>query len=80
MLASLRSVQGLAHSLRSLPRGTVVIPEYVFTLKSCFTGTIEILVVTRNTPLKLILFGWEDVLLCTVKKHSNVTFGRQVND
>ena len=33
MLASLaRSVHGLAHSLRSLPRGTVEILEYVFTL------------------------------------------------
>ena len=32
-LASLaRSVHGLAHSLRSLPRGTVEIHEYVFTL------------------------------------------------
>ena len=32
-LASLaRSVHGLAHSLRSLPRGTVEILEYVFTL------------------------------------------------
>jgi len=50
-LASLaRSVHGLAHSLRSLPRGTVVIHEYVFTLKSCFTGTNAILVVTGNTP------------------------------
>ena len=51
MLASLaRSVHGLAHSLRSLPRGTVDIHESVFTLKTRFTGTIEILVVTRNTP------------------------------
>ena len=33
MLALLaRSVHGLAHSLRSLPRGTVEILEYVFTL------------------------------------------------
>ena len=60
-LASLaRSVHGLAHSLRSLPRGTVEIHESVFTLKSCFTGTIEILVVTRNEPtssLPAIAFG-----------------------
>ena len=27
-----RSIHGLAHSLRSLPRGTVEIHEYVFTL------------------------------------------------
>ena len=34
MLASLtHSVHGLAHSLRSLPRGTVEILEYVFMLK-----------------------------------------------
>ena len=45
-----RSIHGLAHSLRSLPHGTVAIHESVFTLNSCFTGTIEILVVTRNTP------------------------------
>ena len=50
-LASLaRSIHGLAHSLRSLPQGTVEIHKSVFTLKSRFTRTIEILVVTRNTP------------------------------
>ena len=33
MLASLaRSIHGLAHSLRSIPHGTVQILEYVFTL------------------------------------------------
>ena len=46
-----RSVHGLAHSLRSLPRGTVEIHESVFMLKSYFTGTIEFLVVTGNTPV-----------------------------
>ena len=52
-LASLaRSVHGLAHSLRSLPRGTVVIHESVFTLKLFFSGTIEILVVSRNRPIE----------------------------
>merc|ERR1711951_255680 len=51
-LASLaHSVHGLAHSLRSLPHGTVEIHEYVFTLKTRFTGTIEILVVSRNRPM-----------------------------
>ena len=51
-LASLaHSVHGLAHSLRSLPRGTVEILEYVFTLLSRSTGTNAFLVVTRNTPL-----------------------------
>ena len=64
MLASLaRSVHGLAHSLRSLPRGTVEIHESVFMLKSCFTGKIEILDVTRNTPkvfdnLMFFFFLW----------------------
>ena len=39
-LASLaRSIHGLAYSLRSLPRGTVEILEYVFKLLSRFTGT-----------------------------------------
>ena len=39
-LASLtRHVHGLADSLRSLPRGTVEIPENVFTLWLRFTGT-----------------------------------------
>ena len=52
MLALLtRSVHGLAHSLRSLSRGTVEIFEYVFTLKTRFAVTIEILVVGRNTPM-----------------------------
>ena len=58
-LASLaRSVHGLAHSLRSLPRGTVVIHESVFTLKSFFSGTIDILVVSRNRPL-VVEISWE---------------------
>ena len=45
-----RSIHGLARSLRSLPRGTVEIHEYVFKLKSRFTGTIEVFVVSRDTP------------------------------
>ena len=45
-----RSVHGLAHSLRSLPRGTVENLEYVFTLLSRFTGTNALFVFTRNTP------------------------------
>ena len=45
-----RSVHGLAHSLRSLPRGTVEILECVFTLLSRFTGTNAFLALTRNTP------------------------------
>jgi len=50
-LASLaRSVHGLAHSLRSLPRGTVEIHESVFMLKSRTMGTNVIFVITRNTP------------------------------
>ena len=50
-LASLaHSVHRLAHSLRSLPRGTVEIYESVFTLKSRFMGTNAILVITRNAP------------------------------
>ena len=44
------SIHGLAHSLRSLPRGTFEIHEYVFTLWSRFMGTSEILVISRNTP------------------------------
>ena len=53
-LASLaRSVHGLAHSLCSLPRGTVEIDESAFTLKSRSTSRIAFAVVTRNTPLLL---------------------------
>ena len=60
-LASLaRSVRGLAHSLRSLPRGTVEIHESVFMLKSRFTGTNAILVVTRNTPKVLATSAYEE--------------------
>ena len=44
------SVHGLAHSLRSLPRGTVENLEYVFTLLSRFTGGNAFFVFTRNTP------------------------------
>ena len=44
------SLQGLARSHHSLPRGTVEIHESVLMLKSRFTGTNAILVVTRNTP------------------------------
>ena len=51
MLALLaRFVHGLAHSLRSLPRGTVEIIEYVFTLLSPSTGTNAFFLFTRNTP------------------------------
>ena len=46
-----RSVHGLAHSLRSLPRGTVENLEYVFILLSRFTETNAFLALTRNTPL-----------------------------
>ena len=46
-----RSVYRLAHSLHSLPRGTVEIHRYVFMLKTRFMRTIEILVFTRNTPI-----------------------------
>ena len=49
-LAPQRSVHGLAHSLRSLSRGTVEILEYVFTLLSRFSGTNAFLALTRNTP------------------------------
>ena len=45
-----RSVHGLAHSLRSLPRGTVEILKYVFTLLLRLTGTNAFFVFTRNTP------------------------------
>ena len=44
------SFHGLTHSLRSLPRGTVEILEYVFTLISRFTGRNAFFVLTRNTP------------------------------
>ena len=44
------SIHGLAHSLRSLPRGTVEILEYVFTLLSRLTGANAFLALTRNTP------------------------------
>ena len=43
-------IHGLAHSLRSLPRGTVEIPESVFMLRSRSKETNAIVVVTRNTP------------------------------
>ena len=45
-----RSIHGLAHSLRSLPRGTVEIHDSVFMLRMCSMGTNDIVVVTRNTP------------------------------
>ena len=46
-----RYVHGLAHSLCSLPRGTVEILEYVFTLLSRFTGSNAFFIFTRNTPI-----------------------------
>merc|ERR1712168_840805 len=46
-----RSIHGLAHSLCSLPCGTVEINESVFTLKSHFNETNVFDVVTRNMPL-----------------------------
>ena len=44
------SLATLAHSLRSLPRGTIKILEYVFILLSRFKGTNAFLALTRNTP------------------------------
>ena len=40
----------VARYVRSLPRGTVEILEYVFTLLSRFTGRNAFLALTRNTP------------------------------
>ena len=49
-LASLaRFIHRLSYSLYSL-MGTVEIRKYVFTLKTLFTETLEILVDNRNTP------------------------------
>ena len=45
------SIHELAHSLRSLPLGTVEILESVFTLKSRLKETSAFVVVTRNTPV-----------------------------
>ena len=45
-----RSVHGLAHSLRSLPHGTVDIHKYVFALKTRLAGMNAFFVFTRNTP------------------------------
>ena len=59
------SVHGFAHSLRSLPRGTVEILEYVLKLGSRFTGTNAFFSFTRNTPLAVnggvvtVVFGVE---------------------
>ena len=44
------SIHRLAHLLRSLPRGTVEILEYVFPLLSHFTGSYAFFIFTRNTP------------------------------
>ena len=44
------SVQKLAHSLHSLPCGTVKIHECEFILSTCSTGTIAFFIFTRNTP------------------------------
>ena len=44
------SVHGLAHSLRSLPRGMVEIHESVFMLRSRSKESNAIVVVTGNTP------------------------------
>ena len=44
------SAHGLTHSLRSLPCGTVEIHEYVFMLRTRFTGTNAFFILTRNMP------------------------------
>ena len=44
------SIHGLAHSLHSLPHGTVEIHESVFTLKFRLKETNAFVIVTRNTP------------------------------
>jgi len=50
------SVHGLAHSLCSLPRGTVVIHRTVFMLRSRSKETNAIVAVTRNTPSIAVLW------------------------
>ena len=47
------SVYGFAHSLRLLPRRTVEIHEYVFTLCSRSMRTIAFLIFTRNTSIQV---------------------------
>ena len=45
-----RSINGLAHSLCSLPCWTVEFFEHVFTLLSRFTGRNAFMALTRNPP------------------------------
>ena len=40
----------LAHSLGFLPRGTVEIHEFVFTLETRLTGIIAFVIVSTNAP------------------------------
>ena len=47
-------VHGLAHSLCSLLCWTVEIHEYMFTLKTRFTGTTTFVVITGNTPIERV--------------------------
>ena len=58
------SIHRLAHLLRSLPRGTVEILEYVFPLLLHFTGSYAFFIFTRNTPL----------LRKNLKKNQNAQF------
>ena len=57
------AIHGLAHSLRSLPRGTVEILEYMLTLRTRSMGINAIVVVTRNTPEVILM----RLLRCIIK-------------
>ena len=50
LLRSLAPCTGLLTHFAHIPRGTVEILEYVFTLLSRFTGTNAFMALTRNTP------------------------------
>ena len=65
-------VHKLAHSLGSLPRGTVEILEHVFTLLSRSTGTNAFFVFTGNTPLVsgLTLFNGKKRVFVHHQKHA----------
>ena len=65
--ASLCSIHSVAHSLCSLPSGSVEIFEYVFMHKMRFMGIISIVIFTRNTPS--LLQPWERWDPCTSFSH-----------
>ena len=67
------SVHRPAHSPRSVPRGTLEILEYVFTLRTRFTGRNAFFIFTRDTPLIESIIGAHSNFALRLNKQQTIS-------